>query len=137
MADDDLSDDLRCPIVLVVYFTNAACVPRWHFMRPDQRPTTLFDLPLWIPTTRDLKERQIFPVPAPKKYVAAPVYRWAVDYVACGDERWTVFGPFASRTEARAALKTIPAAAVEGYRCVPQHCYQDLLPVVREVWTDG
>lgn len=81
------------------------------------------------------------------------VYRWSFDMVTCGDERWVVFGPFASKAAALAMLHdTLPEQWLDGWRIINEHCAAYCgalgrpskdslsLPVFefyREAWTDG
>jgi hypothetical protein len=67
-----------------------------------------------------------------------PVGRWAVDHVSCRDERWVLFGPFNSTSEARESLTSIRvhAESIMGYRIWKEGCFPPEL-MGFYLWTDG
>lgn len=91
---------------------------------------------------------------------AGPVYSWALDYVSCTDERWTVFGPYLNKETARQVFERIRNRIpylVLGFRVINEHCALSVLgggceswvtsedgqikhfvpKLPRTVWTDG
>lgn len=119
-----------CPVVVQVFFDHD----------PRRTKNDAFDsLPLWV----DSRERRVthwrsWPLWLPD---GRPSYRWAVDYVVCGDERWMIFGPFRSVSAARGMvrLRLHRLPFMLGYRIINEHCvkYTPGAGIQRKVWTDG
>jgi hypothetical protein len=116
--------------VMQVFFDSEGVDP-FFFMKFDKtKPLSPFGVPLVVNNGQ-------------------PVGRWAIDYIACGDQRWLLFGPFQSKHEARQSLVTIraPEDSILGYRIWMTHCFTgDVLQYQGErhgnalrfaAWTDG
>jgi hypothetical protein len=108
--------------VMYVYFDKGSGVPDWpdiHEAEEDgEGPLVEFmKLPLWKPRGR-------------------AVFKWAVDYVTCNDERFIVFGPYKTIKAAKKAYADLESRCnlLRGYKLVPEHCISKF---PHDMWTDG
>jgi hypothetical protein len=111
---------MSAPFVMQVFFGPHPCVDIHAFDRYDKDdPSKPFGIPLVAHGGR-------------------PIGRWAIDYVTSDDERWLLFGVFATAESARDAFKRIqvPEEGLYGFRLWRKHGFPDSMRELR-VWTDG
>ena len=123
------------PVVVQVFFERSTKIDNYLFSRKKEWR----GLPFW-------------------EYNGENSYRWAIDFVVAGEERWIVFGPFNSKESATRAMASafdgLSATDVSGYRIHNEHCfkytpgcyqqgnwgevvhYNSRVPA-RSAWTDG
>lgn len=126
-----------CPVILQVFFDGSEA--------SDQIAS-----PIWYSRSKDEQNYKGIPYwQAPDG--KGPIYRWSIDMVVCGDERWIVFGPFKDRDEALLKLLIFLPNWLLGYRIINEHCAaycgalgqldkskpQRTFEFYREAWTDG
>jgi hypothetical protein len=105
--------------VMQVFFDAKGVEPFSHYRFDKSIPAALFGVPIVVHNEK-------------------PVGRWAIEYVSCSDERWFLFGPFNTKTEARESVNSIsaPGDSILGYRIWEEHCFPSEL-MRFEAWTDG
>jgi hypothetical protein len=123
---------MDCPVVLQVFYGKDSFIEDVpDFIGDDAAVTTsagafLPGLPLW-------------------RFKGHLVYRWAVDYVSCTDDRWVMFGPFKDDDDAMDGIERhLSIRILRGYRIIPEHCAEDVLTKAAmkkglqpQFWTDG
>ena len=123
-----------CPVVLQVFFGRHEAVPNRPRALCREDSPHLFGLDLWCAV--DLAPF----TQVPGDHHGALAFRWSVDMIVCGDERWVVFGPYPNKAAAKHAFSQIelPDEALKGYRLINEHCFKCLVPSGwPAMWTDG
>lgn len=115
---------MSAPYVMQVFFSSDRCADRYVPSRFRNR----FD---------EGAVTEQFGMP-PVVHNGRQIGRWAIDCVTCTDERWLLFGPFATAASAQDAFKRmdVPEEGRYGFRLWREHCFPESM---RElvVWTDG